>query len=58
MATMDAMVIMKDQKYATIPVLKETKQRLMKHGNKGESFDKLINRILDEAVKEEKKKND
>jgi len=35
-------------KYIMIPVFPETKERLMSYGRKGETFDQLLNRLLDE----------
>jgi len=37
---------------STIPLKKETIQRLKKHGKFGESWDELVNRILDNLEKE------
>lgn len=34
--------------HTTIRVANETKTRLRKHGNKDESYDELVNRILDD----------
>lgn len=36
-------------KYVMVPVLPETKERLTGFGNKGETYDRLVNRLLDEA---------
>jgi len=36
------------KKYVMIPVFPETKKRLMSYGSKGETFDELLNRLLDE----------
>jgi len=36
---------------STIPLKKETIQRLKKHGKFGESWDVLINRLLDDLEK-------
>ena len=33
--------------YKTIPVLEKTKERVIDHGRKGETFDQLVNRLLD-----------
>lgn len=37
------------QKYALIPVLPQTKNRIDSLGKKGETYDKLVNRILDKT---------
>lgn len=34
--------------YTTIQVTRETKDRLQSHGKMGDSFDSLINKILDQ----------
>lgn len=36
-------------KYVMVPVLPETKERLAEFGRKGETYDQLVNRLLDEA---------
>jgi hypothetical protein len=33
-------------KYSNIPVKRATKERLAKYGNKGETWDELLNRLL------------
>lgn len=48
--------IMSSRKYKTIKLKKETYERLRSHGNMGESFDDLINRILDEWENENNEK--
>jgi len=35
----------------TIPITKKTKERLKKYGKMGETWDSLLNRILDECKK-------
>jgi len=35
----------------TIPITKKTKERLKKYGKMGETWDALLNRILDECKK-------
>jgi hypothetical protein len=40
-------------KYKTIRVTESTHERLTKLGNKGESFDKIINKVLDEIEKKD-----
>ena len=37
--------------WTTIRVKRSTKERLMKHGRMGETFDQLLNRILDAIEK-------
>jgi len=39
---------MGDPEYTTLSIRKETKERLRKYGSFGESWDQLINKILDE----------
>lgn len=39
--------IIMSRNYKTIPVFEETKKRVIEHGKKGETFDQLINRLLD-----------
>ena len=39
---------MDDPEYTTLSIRKETKERLKSYGSFGESWDQLINRILDE----------
>jgi hypothetical protein len=39
--------------YKNIKIHKETHERLQSHGNMGESFDDLINRILDDWEEQE-----
>jgi len=41
--------------YKNIKIYEETHARLRSHGNMGESFDDLINRILDDWEKEQGK---
>ena len=36
----------------TIPVSKKVRERLKKYGNKGETYDELLNRLLDEVEKD------
>jgi hypothetical protein len=43
---------MTDQDLTTIQLKKKTRDRLKKKGDKGESYDDLINRILDEIEKQ------
>lgn len=38
---------MENEPYRTIPVFVSTKDRLCAKGKKGETFDELVNRILD-----------
>lgn len=40
--------------YKNIKIHKDTHERLKSHGNMGESFDDLINRILDDWEEEQK----
>jgi hypothetical protein len=42
---------MSDEDLTTISLKKKTRNRLKKEGGKGESWDELINRILDEREK-------
>ena len=44
-------VLMSSQ--STIRCSKETQNRLKGHGNFGESFEKVVNRLLDQAEKDE-----
>jgi len=47
----------KDEKeYANIPVLLETKQRVDRLANKGETYDEFINKLLDLLEKKRKVK--
>ena len=46
---------MDDPEYTTLSIRKETKKRLKRYGSFGESWDQLINRILDEIDKRRKK---
>jgi predicted CopG family antitoxin len=41
--------------YKNIKIHEDTHERLKSHGNMGESFDDLINRILDDWEEEEEK---
>jgi len=41
------------KEYSTIRVKKETKKRLSKHGGFKESYDDLINRLLDKVEESE-----
>jgi hypothetical protein len=43
-----------ENKFTTITLRESTKERLQKHGNMGESFDELLNRILDQIEKVKK----
>lgn len=40
-------------KYKTIRVTESTHERLTKLGNKGESFDKIINKLIDKVEKDD-----
>jgi len=40
-----------EDKKTTIQIYMKTRDRLLKLGKKGESYDKLINRLLDECKK-------
>jgi predicted CopG family antitoxin len=42
---------MSDEDLTTIQLKKKTRERLKKEGDKGESYDDVINRILDEKEK-------
>lgn len=42
-----------NEDYKSIKVYESTHERLQKHGNMNESFDELINRILDEFEDDE-----
>jgi len=44
--------------YKNIKIHKDTHERLKSHGNMGESFDDLINRILDDWEEEESEGSD
>lgn len=43
--------------YKNIKIHKDTHERLKSHGNMGESFDELINRILDDWEEENENSN-
>jgi len=49
-------MITMSKKYSPIPVLEETKARLNSYGHKGETYDELLNRLLNEINHERKKK--
>ena len=44
---------MSDKELTTITLTKNTRTRLKGYGNKGETWDELVNRILDELGKQE-----
>jgi len=48
---------MDNPEYTTISIRKETKKRLRKYGSFGETWDQLINKILDE-INEWRTKNE
>lgn len=45
-------------KKTTIPISKKTRDRLIKYGGKGETWNELINKILNELDKLRRIKND
>lgn len=47
-------MIIKMIRYTTIPLFPKTKERLKKHGKKGETWDQVVNKIID-VFEEEKR---
>ena len=50
------MLVIMTAKYETIPVINRTKSRINHFGNKGETYDQILNKLLDEIEETRKRK--